>query len=83
MCLKNVSDLKIAEEDFTVYKVLETIYTPKLPLTQWEKYNGKNFNGIILNTKCKGNIYADRGNVWFCHNYRKLSRARTCLLSLP
>lgn len=65
MCLENISEKCVAEEDIVCYKYLKVESQPKL---NFVPKNGATFEGRINRIDCTGRITRENGRIYFCTN---------------
>ena len=65
MCLENISEKRVAEEDIVCYKYLKVESQPKL---NFVPKSGASFEGRIYGIDCTGKITRENGKIYFCTN---------------
>jgi len=65
MCLENISEKRVAEEDIVCYKYLKVESRPKL---NFVPKSGTAFEGRINRIDCTGKITRENGKIYFCTN---------------
>lgn len=65
MCLENISEKRVAEEDIVCYKYLKVELQPKL---NFVPKSGTAFEGRINRIDCTGKITRENGRIYFCTN---------------
>lgn len=65
MCLENISEKRVAEEDIVCYKYLKVESQPKL---NFVPKSGTAFEGRINRIDCTGRITIENGKIYFCTN---------------